>query len=259
MKKLSVKSLVLGTLSLCTFLASCHKPFDLKTQSESLYTRTLAAAQAAQSQEEKEALFTNMVDSMYILLDEHMGEPYSDTLFVGIAYLFTQEQKEVLFNKMPQSMRENEDIAKMYEVFQREAATSAENAYTDFAALTPEGNHLALSQLVGKTDYVLVDFWASWCGPCRRLIPVLKEIYAGQPKGHFQILSCSVDQDEAAWLNALDEEQMPWPQVRQDAEHLCSDLYGVVSIPTTILINSDGTIIARNPDEAQLEELLFSE
>ena len=136
-------------------------------------------------------------------------------------------------------------------------AVAAENLYTDITGVTPEGAELSLSELIGKTDYVLLDFWASWCGPCRRFIPVLKEIYAGQPEGHLQILSCSVDQDIMAWQVALGEEQMPWPQMREDADHPCSDKYGVQFIPHTVLIDRDGRIVAVNPEEPELEEILL--
>lgn len=136
-------------------------------------------------------------------------------------------------------------------------AVAAENLYTDITGVTPEGAELSLSELIGKTDYVLLDFWASWCGPCRRFIPVLKEIYAGQPEGHLQILSCSVDQDIMAWQVALGEEQMPWPQMREDTDHPCSDKYGVQFIPHTVLIDRDGRIVAVNPEEPALEEILL--
>ncbi|MBO7456592.1 MAG: TlpA family protein disulfide reductase [Paludibacteraceae bacterium] len=134
-----------------------------------------------------------------------------------------------------------------------------ENAYIDIKALTPEGTELALSELVGKTDYVLVDFWASWCGPCRRFVPVLKEIYASQPEGRLQILSCSVDQDAKAWQVALQEEQMPWPQMREDAEHMCSDKYDVQFIPHTVLIDREGQIVGVNLEEPEIEEILLGE
>ena len=132
-----------------------------------------------------------------------------------------------------------------------------ENRYTDITALTPEGKELSLSEIVGKTDYVLVDFWASWCGPCRRFVPVLKEIYATQPEGRLQILSCSVDQDQTAWLTALSEEQMAWPQMREDAEHMCSDKYGVQYIPHTVLIDREGHIVGVNLEEPEIEEILL--
>ena len=134
-----------------------------------------------------------------------------------------------------------------------------EGMYIDFTAVTPEGEEMSLSDLVGKTDFVLVDFWASWCGPCRRLIPVLKEIYMGQPEGRLQILSCSIDRDDIAWRSALGEELMPWPQVRQDEDHNCSDLYDVQFIPHTVLINREGRIVGVNLEEPEIEEILFNE
>ena len=133
-----------------------------------------------------------------------------------------------------------------------------EHAYIDITGVTPDGKELSLSELVGKTDYVLLDFWASWCGPCRRFVPVLKEIYASQPAGRLQILSCSVDQDIMAWQVAVSEEQMPWPQMREDAEHPCSDKYDVQFIPHTVLIDREGHIVAVNPEEPQIEEILLN-
>ena len=239
-------------------LTACHKKVNLKAEWEGLYERTTIAFDSAETPAEQEAILTNMVDSAYLLLEKNIKAPYADTLFSNVYYLFTQEQKQALFAKMPKRMLEQENIAEMHHVFLLEVATSQGNPYTDIIALQPNGDELSLSELVGKTDYVLVDFWASWCRPCRRLIPVLKEIYAGQPEGRLQILSCSCDRDESAWRKALEEENMPWPQMREgEGQYECTELYGVQSIPTTILINRDGLIIARNPDESELEAILW--
>ena len=254
-----MKKQVLMILAAMMVFAGCQKTINLKAVYTDLYERTVTQWEAATTQEVKDSILNNWVDSTYILLSEHIDLPYADTLFSGVSYMFTQEQKQNLFAKMPKEMLESETIEPMHKTFLLEVATSAGNPYTDFTALTPEGEELSLSELVGKTDYVLVDFWASWCGPCRRLIPVLKDVYASQPKGRLQILSCSCDRDEDAWRQALEEEQMPWPQMREDEQYVCNDKYGVVGIPTTILIDKDGMIIARNPDEAELEAILWGE
>ena len=161
--------------------------------------------------------------------------------------------------KAQESEKTATDTVVIVEEVMVQTGNTAGAHFTDFTGVTPEGQELSLSELVGKTDYVLVDFWASWCGPCRRFVPVLKEIYASMPEGRLQILSCSVDQDEAAWRQALKEEEMPWPQVREDAEHVCSDLYDVQYIPHTVLIDSEGTIVGVNLEEPQIQEILFGE
>ena len=161
--------------------------------------------------------------------------------------------------KAQESEKTATDTVVIAEEVMVQTGNTAGTYFTDFTAVTPDGKELSLSELVGKTDYVLVDFWASWCGPCRRLIPVLKEIYAGQPEGRLQIFSCSVDQDLMAWQVALGEEQMPWPQAREDAEHECSDKYGVQYIPHTVLIDRKGHIVGVNLEEPEIEAILFGE
>ena len=160
--------------------------------------------------------------------------------------------------KAQESEKTATDTVVIVEEVMVQTGNTAGTYFTDFTGVTPDGEELSLSELVGKTDYVLVDFWASWCGPCRRFVPVLKEIYTSMPEGRLQILSCSVDQEEAAWRAALSEEDMPWVQVREDEAHPCSDLYDVRYIPHTVLIDSEGTIVGVNLEEPEIQEILFN-
>ncbi len=142
---------------------------------------------------------------------------------------------------------------------QEASAVTEEAMYLDFTALTPNGDEMSLSDFVGKTDYVLVDFWASWCGPCRRFIPLLKDLYScNKGENKLQIVSCSVDQDITAWKTALSEENMPWPQLHEDAAHPCSDKYNVQYIPHTVLIDKNGKIVGVNMEEVELYWLVFN-
>lgn len=129
----------------------------------------------------------------------------------------------------------------------------------DLVGPTPEGQTLALSQLKGK--YVLIDFWASWCGPCRRENPNVVANYNKYKDKGFEILGVSLDKNEDAWKKAIADDGLTWKHI-SDLKGWSSDharLYSVNSIPQTLLLDREGKIIQRNLRgeqlSAKLEEL----
>ena len=98
---------------------------------------------------------------------------------------------------------------------------------------------------MGKGKYVLVDFWASWCGPCRAEMPNLRSVYEKYHGDDFDMLSVAVwDQPEATKV-AAEEEGIVWNQII-NAQHIPTELYGIEGIPHIILFGPDGTILKRN-------------
>lgn len=108
-----------------------------------------------------------------------------------------------------------------------------------------DGSDVRFSDYVGKGKYILVDFWASWCGPCRGEIPNIKETYNKYHGDKFDVLSVACWDKEPNTRKALEEEKMPWPQII-NAQNIATDAYGINGIPQIILFAPDGTIAARN-------------
>lgn len=107
----------------------------------------------------------------------------------------------------------------------------------------PNGKPIDIKSFKGK--YVLVDFWASWCGPCRKAIPEVKALYSLYKEKGFEVLSVSIDTDHAAWRRAMSEENMPWPQVLSPDKNKTLADFMIAGIPTLFLIDRDGKIIEK--------------
>ena len=116
--------------------------------------------------------------------------------------------------------------------------------FIDFTLQTKDGENVTLSEKIAQNKLTLVDFWASWCGPCRKENPVVKAAYEQFHGLGFDVIGVSVDQDEAAWLKAVEDDQLPWTQVR-DSENKASESYMIYYIPSNFLFDQDGNMVAK--------------
>jgi len=126
----------------------------------------------------------------------------------------------------------------------------------EIALNTPTGERLALSSLRGK--YVLIDFWASWCGPCRRENPNVIKTYAAYKDKGFEIYGVSLDQDRAAWLKAIETDGLIWKHVSdlQYWNSVAAQAYQVSAIPMTFLLDKEGKILAKGLRGSALDQYL---
>ncbi len=133
------------------------------------------------------------------------------------------------------------------------AQPSKGNAAPEISLPNASGNSILLSSLKGKI--VLIDFWASWCGPCRASNAELHNIYEKYKSKGFEIYGISVDNDVNSWLKAVQQDKIDWMQVN-DATGRVADKWNIDFIPNSFLLDANGKVIAENLDEKQLNKML---
>ena len=141
----------------------------------------------------------------------------------------------------------------------KEAATTTatKSTFADFEGQDSAGRTVKLSDYVGRGKYVLVDFWASWCGPCRDAIPhvrKIRELYADR----MNVYSISCDESEPAWRKAMEKEKMEWTQLRltQDQLGAVGRHYLLSAIPRLILLDPQGRIVCSTNLPAEIDKYL---
>lgn len=176
----------------------------------------------------------------------HPDAPITAALVAQYAYKPFSYDLEV-FNQQYVSLANNPDtmhvnfIQRNLDYFRSHANGAI---YTDFIAETKDGKSVQLSSLMKPGKMMLIDFWASWCGPCRSAIPKVKQM-AKDYASKLEVVSCSVDEKKEAWLKAEKEEAMPWTQLFLPLSKLkkAAMAYSISSIPRLVLIGADGKVL----------------
>ena len=177
--------------------------------------------------------------------------------YTGMGSLTNEQMNEFMREDAPYAHHPAmERPWKKYYSMQKQRAITGK-PFIDFEAEAPDGTKHRLSEYAGHSQYVLIDFWASWCGPCIASFPFMKQVYADYKDRGLCIIGVSCDKDRNAWLKALDKHQLPWTALLSPASKGDTlDLYGVSGIPTVILIAPDGTIIATDIEGKELKAKL---
>lgn len=202
--------------------------------------------QAAANSEEQEAIYKEYTALLQKKMMENLDNPIGYMLFMQTAYDMAPQELEAFVAKQP-ALQKSKRVSKLVDMNRRKLATGVGAKYTDF-----DVNGQKLSDYVGKDGkYLLVDFWASWCGPCRREIPVIKEILAAN-SSKLNVLGVAVWDKIADTEKAIKELGITWPVIL-DAQQIPTDIYGISGIPCIMLIAPDGTIVSRDKQGADLK------
>ncbi len=198
-------------------------------------------------------------DSAYIA--GHPASFASVLALRGTFYNLDADQLESTLTALEEPLRKMDEYRYMHEKLERMKRVAIGQPYTDFSLKTREGNLLSLSE-VHNGNVLLLDFWASWCGPCRKANPELVEIFHDYHDRGLEIVGISLDRDSASWVKAIADDHLNWHHI-SDLKYWNSKgavLYGVSSIPHTVLIDRNGIIAAKklHGDElrAAIESLL---
>lgn len=212
--------------------------------------------------EEIEKMFNDAQEKFAVeakkFVNENTDNIVGAYIFANIYNNYENEEVDALMAQAGAEFKGDKNVKRIVEVLEKSKLRAVGRKYTDFAQPDKDGNMHKLSEYVSKSKYLLVDFWASWCGPCRAEMPNVKAAYEKYHAKGFEVLGVSLDNNKDKWLNAIKTLGLPWQHLSDLKGWECeaSGMYGVQGIPCTMLIAQDGTIVATDLRGEELDKKL---
>lgn len=197
--------------------------------------------------------YYNFIDSLIKKRPASLVIPYYIQYY---RYLLGNENTQILYNRL-NAEQQNYDIAKEIIKFLNQNVSLPRGALIEnFTMKQPNGKQLSLYDVSG--NYILLDFWASWCGPCRVANTSLVKLYEKFNKKGLQVISISLDDDKNKWIEAIKKDKLPWLHVSELRrwESPLVKKYQISAVPFTILLDGNYKVVSKDVDTSELDSLL---
>ncbi len=173
-----------------------------------------------------------------------------------IQYGMDVDELEAIVASLDPKLLEVESVKLLKEKIDKMKKVTVGQIAPDFIQNDPDGNPVKFSDVYSKHELTLLDFWASWCGPCRRENPNVVAVYNDYSDKGFTVFGVSLDKDKAAWLKGIEDDKLTWTHVSDLAywNNEAAQLYAVSGIPHSILVDKNGKILAKNKREDELRK-----
>ena len=201
-------------------------------------------------------------DLNYNFIKNNIDNELGQYIFMTSSGMFDADQQKEILAMTNDEYKSKKNIKRIVDRLEASESVAIGNEFVDFTMKNPEGEYISLSDFAEKGKYVFVDFWASWCGPCRDEMPNVVNAYNKYKNKDFEIVGVSLDKDHDKWIQGIKDLNMAWPQMSDLKlwESSVVELYAIQSIPHTVLLDKEGKIIAKNLRgemlDAKLAELL---
>lgn len=216
---------------------------------------------AAASDEQVSAIMARWVEQSYNLVIDNVNSIGAAYIITYIYSYLTTPQKDIIFRQLDLGSFSDSKMCDMLstlvDYYHAEKQSAVGQRFLDFEVVNRNSEVHKISEYIGKTDYVLIDFWATWCAPCLRLMPSLGLLHNKYNSSRqLQVISVSLDDSSEEWSEFLSSNsEYDWLQFLPLSDSIPLK-YAVTSIPNTILIDKNGIIVAKNPDMDSLEVFL---
>lgn len=214
------------------------------------------AAQAQGGNGDRDSVMAKYIEIERNAISENSDNPIAYFLFLDLSSYIPDSEQLELISAYPQ-LAEYEMVKHIATIADNKRNTQPGCAMRDFE-VSLDGTTTRLSDYVGKGKYVLVDFWASWCGPCMRELATLKQLYEQYSGQGLEFLGVAVWDEPEASLSTIISKEIPWPCIIGAGEEV-TDVYGINAIPCIILFGPDGTIVSRDLQGDDLRQMVERE
>ena len=246
-KMIEQENLDVRTITMGISLLDCIDS-DLDTMNQKIYDKITRCAENLVAT--GEAIEKEFEQLTLTTIDNNRDNFFGVALMPNRAYELSGQETLDEIAKFSPEMQQTKELTDLKASAEQKLKTDVGQPYIDIVQNNAEGQPVSLKSVIDNpaNKYTLVDFWASWCGPCMGEVPHLKQTYDKFHKKGFEIYGVSFDRDRDKWLAAVREHGMGWVQVSDlnGFDNLAAKDYAVQSIPSNFLIDAQGVIVAKN-------------